>query len=124
MIMANDNFFHVISHADEVIRETNAAITRGLKKCGAVAEGYAKDLCPVDTGTLRRSITHTVVGKEAYIGTNVEYAPYVELGTGSNNFPGGSPEPQYQRAARPFLKPAAAEHTDEYRRIIEAELRG
>ena len=39
-------------------------------------------LCPVDTGNLRNSITHTVdgAGQKTYIGTNVEYAPYVELG--------------------------------------------
>lgn len=36
----------------------------------------------VDSGTLRNSITHQVVGNVGYVGTNLEYAPYVEYGTG------------------------------------------
>lgn len=34
------------------------------------------------TGRLAKSITAEVVDKEAYIGTNVYYAPYVHQGTG------------------------------------------
>lgn len=122
--MADHSFFELIDNSDQVIKEMEAAVARGLTKCAVKAEGYAKDLCPVDTGTLRRSITNKVLHKEAWIGTNVEYAPYVELGTGSQYFSGGSPEAKYQRAPRPYLKPAASEHTDEYKAIIEAELKG
>ena len=45
-----------------------------------------------------------------YIGTNVEYAPYQELGT-------------IHMAAQPFLKPAVADHANTYRRIFEKELK-
>lgn len=41
-------------------------------------------LCPVDTGNLRRElrvVTNKVLNKEVY--TNVEYAPYIEFGTGN-----------------------------------------
>ena len=52
-----------------------------------MAETYAKDLTPVDTGTLRNSITHRVETKGkmimVIIGSNVHYAPYVEFGTGN-----------------------------------------
>ena len=48
--------------------------------------------------------------KSVYIGTNVEYAPYVEFGTS-------------RQRAQPFLRPAATEHGAEYRRIIEAALK-
>jgi HK97 gp10 family phage protein len=41
-----------------------------------------------------------------YIGTNVEYAPYVELGTQGT-------DPQ------PFLKPAVANHIPMYKRMIK-----
>lgn len=62
------------------------ALDRGCAKAAAFLEGEAKRLCPVDTGRLRNSITHTVdKSKTAYIitiGTNVEYAAYVEFGTG------------------------------------------
>ena len=87
------------------------ALMRGLEKVGLVAEGYAKMLCPVDTGRLRNSITHQVNDSEkaVYIGTNVEYAPHVELGT-------------YKASAQPFLAPAAQDHAAEYRAIIEGEL--
>lgn len=62
-----------------VREEFQTAVLRALEKCGLTAEGYAKLLCPVDTGNLRNSITHTVDegGDVAYIGSNVEYAAYV-----------------------------------------------
>lgn len=86
------------------------ALARALEKIGLVAEGYAKRLCPVDTGRLRNSITHTDDGEAEYIGTNVEYAPYVELGTSRTR-------------AQPYLKPAVVNHSDEYKKIVEAEMR-
>ena len=62
------------------------AVNRALEIIGGMAETYAKGLTPVDTGALRNSITHKVeMGEEqskVIVGTNVEYAPYVELGTG------------------------------------------
>lgn len=88
------------------------ALARGLEECGLVAEGYAKRLCPVDTGRLRNSITH-VTGygaKAVYIGTNVEYARYVEMGTSRHK-------------EQPYLRPAAQNHIGQYRAIIENELR-
>ena len=116
--------------------ELYAAILRALEKIGMTAEGYAKDLCPVDTGNLRNSITHTVDEAEqtAYIGTNVEYAPYIELGTGIYN-PEGRKTPWWYQddsgkwhwtrgaQAQPFLKPAATDHGQTYRNILEDELK-
>ena len=66
-------------HSAEASAEIKAALLRGLEKCGLVAEGYAKKLCPVDTGNLRNSITHVVDegGDAVYIGTNSEYGAYV-----------------------------------------------
>lgn len=124
-------------NSSEVKSEFVKALLRGLEKCGLVAEGYAKKLCPVDTGNLRNSISHTVDEQEpaAIIGTNNEYAPYVELGTGIYaEGGGGRPTPWvYQDAkgnwhythgqkAQPFLKPAVAEHADKYREIIKNAL--
>lgn len=123
-------------HSAEVYKELEAACQRALEKCGLVAEGYAKKLCPVDTGNLRNSITHTVNDgeKAAYIGTNSEYATYVEMGTGVY-YPGGRPTPWvYQDAkgnwrmthgqrAQPFIKPAVADHAEQYQKIIKRELK-
>ena len=99
-------------NSKEVLEAMQQAEVRALEKCGLTAEGYAKRLCPVDTGNLRNSITHTVDEDEpaAYIGSNVEYAPYVCLGT-------------IHMKAQPFLKPAVAANANTYRKIIEDELK-
>lgn len=125
-------------NSKEISAEIKAALLRGLEKIGLVAEGYAKKLCPVDTGNLRNSITHVLDEQEpaAIIGTDNEYAAYVELGTGIYaEGGGGRPTPWvYQDAkgnwhytrgnkAQPFLKPAAADHAIQYRKILEDELK-
>lgn len=120
-----------------VRKEFHAACLRALEKCGLTAEGYAKLLCPVDTGNLRNSITHQVQPSESavYIGTNSEYAIYVELGTGKY-YPGGRQTPwvyqdakgnwhlTYGQRAQPYLKPAVADNVSTYKGIIEGEMRG
>lgn len=105
------NISVVADHSDEFIKELNSKVSVALEECGLVAEGYAKRLCPVDTGRLRNSITHTQSGKTEYLGTNVEYAPYVELGT-------------TRTRKQPFIKPAIVDHIEEYKRIIEQNLKG
>ena len=123
-------------NSKEVLEAMQQAAVRALEKCGLTAEGYAKKMCPVDTGNLRNSITHTVDEEEpaAYIGSNAEYAAYVELGTGKY-VSGGRPTPWvYQdekgnwhrthgQKAQPYLKPAVAEHSQTYRNIIGDELK-
>lgn len=127
----------ITDNTREATAAIRAALLRGLEKCGLTAENYAKRLCPVDTGNLRNSITHVVKDDEmaVYIGSNVEYAPYVELGTGVYA-DGGRPTPwvfqdengDWHRTngqkAQPFLKPAATEHAAQYRAIIKSELSG
>ena len=125
-------------NSKEVLEAMQQASVRALEKCGLTAEGYAKKLCPVDTGNLRNSITHVVDEQEpaAIIGSNNSYAAYVELGTGIYaEGGGGRPTPWvYQDAkgnwhytrgnkAKPFLKPAAADHVGQYRDILESELK-
>ena len=87
----------------------------------------------VDTGRLRNSITYatadshsegsfpaessdyavhsTPESDEVAIGTNVEYAPYIEEGTSRSS-------------AYPYLRPAVQEHIEEYRRIVLDQLKG
>lgn len=91
----------------------DSAIGAALEEIGLLAEGYAAEMCPVDTGNLRASIAHEVDagGNAVYIGTNVEYAPYVELGTS-------------RQKAQPFLRPAASEHGAQYRQVLEKALGG
>ncbi len=85
-------------------------IERALEHVGLLMERNAKLACPVDTGRLRNSISHTYDKNTAYVGTNVEYAPYVEMGTKNTK-------------AQPYLKPAIADHIREYKNTIEQELK-
>ncbi len=65
-------------YGDKVIQNVNNARRGGLTAAALIVEGEAVMRCPVDTGNLRASITHDVGEDEAKVGTNVEYAPYVE----------------------------------------------
>ena len=100
-------------NTDEVLEALSKGILNALEAVGETAEGYAKLACPVDTGRLRNSITHEVSGgeKAVYIGTNVEYAEYVERGTS-------------RQAAQPYLVPAAQGHTSVYRAIFQGYVKG
>ena len=123
-----------VDNSEEIIAKLKEAKKRALKRIGMQAESFAKKLCPVDTGGLRNSINHKVQKDEVYIGTNKEYAAYVELGTGKY-YDGGRKTPwAYQDAkgdwhmthgqrARPYLKPAAANHTQTYKNIVEDEMK-
>lgn len=93
----------------------------------------------IDTGLLRNSITWAIGGERpntreykadrgdgkgqyttnaetrnepcVYIGTNVEYATFIELGT-------------TRMSPRPYIKPAIFNYQDEYKKIIESGLKG
>ena len=97
-------------NTDEVLAALKMAKKRGLEAIGLTAEGHAKKETPVDTGRLRNSISHETDDESAYIGTNVEYAPYVELGARG-------------RPGVHMLKRSATEHTDEYKRIMEDSMK-
>ena len=102
----------VTDNTGEFLRALLEQIERALIAIGLTAESYAKEDCPVDTGRLRNSISHAVdMGDNSvYIGSNVEYAAFVELGTS-------------RMAPRPYLGPAATEHAAEYRSLAEQALR-
>jgi len=137
----------VDDNSDKVLSEMKKATAGALEIIGLKAEKYAKALCPVGTsestgkkgyrgGTLRNSITHSVNEKESTvtIGSNVEYAPYVELGTGPYfqappqweqfDAPRGSGVGHSYVRPRPYLKPAIENHISEYESIIKNELNG
>lgn len=101
----------ITNNSDEIKRALDAQLAAGLEAVGLTAEGHAKQLCPVDTGRLRNSISHAVEGETVYIGTNVEYAPDVELGTSTGRKP------------KPYLRPAVTNYTAEYKALIEEALK-
>lgn len=73
-----------VDNSEAVKRELERAAIRGLIKAAILVESQAVLLVPVDTGALQNSIGYKVNERElaAYIGTNCEYAIYVEFGTG------------------------------------------
>ena len=116
----------VTSHIDEVKEAMHSQLQVALEIIGLKAEGYAKQYAPVGTpestgipgyigGTLRNSISHTADDDSAYIGTNVEYAPYQEFGTSKMSAANGG---------KGYLKPAIMEHIDEYKADVENALKG
>jgi HK97 gp10 family phage protein len=68
----------------KVMEHIKQRVIDKLTLIGEFVEGDAKLRCPVYLGNLRNSINHKVDEEElsVTIGTNVEYAPYVEFGTG------------------------------------------
>lgn len=112
----------LFDNSDEVRDAFNEAIDRALEEIGLAAEANAKlEITKVvydtpespnykRTGRLRNSLSHAVDGEAAYVGTNVEYAPYVEFGV--------------VRKPRPYIKPAVVNHIDEYKKIVERNLKG
>lgn len=97
-------------NSNEFLEALAKAKKRGLEAIGITAEWHAKKITPVDTGWLRNSIGHATDDEAAYIGSNVEYAPYAELGSRG-------------REGKHMLQRAATEHADEYKRIMEDALK-
>ena len=75
-------------NSDEVLRNLDDKIEAILEAWGVQGVGAVVDIITsesrVDTGAMRNSISHQVDAgdQSVYIGTNIEYAIYHELGTG------------------------------------------
>ena len=116
--------FTYTSYAVQVTDAIEQKRRMALEIIGGKAESYAKQLCPVDTGNLRNSITHQRVNETTEaVGTNVEYAPSVELG--HHQEPGRYVPAIGKRLkasfvpGKPFLRPAAEDHGPEYLQIMQ-----
>jgi HK97 gp10 family phage protein len=91
MAMTTDEFSIYIEGLEKLAQDqAQKVVNEAAAKCDAAA----KQVCPVDTGNLRSSIHIETGDLEATVGTNVEYAPYVEYGT-------------YKMKAQPFMSVGA-----------------
>ena len=116
----------------------NLDYTQPLNQACIAVENLAKQKCPVDKGDLRNSITHEVNGNVGVVGSNKEYAPYVEFGTGLFAVEGNGRQDRwcYQDAEgnwhstigqhpQPYLQPALLESPQKieeiFMRFIEKE---
>ena len=99
-------------NSTQVLDAMQEQVALALESIGQEVEGFAKEECPVDTGRLRNSIAHSVIEKDVYVGTNVEYAPYVEYG-----------EYKHQTGNAHFLRNSVTNHTEYYKNILESALK-
>jgi len=94
------------SNKKDIIADISRKRKSALEAIGQYVEGEAKTNAPVDTGLLRSSINHKTTADKAVIGTNTEYAVFVEKGT------------RYQKA-QPFLEPAVTKNIHNIKDIAE-----
>ena len=121
----------VLEKLEKLLNTEN--IEKAMGKACAVVEAAAKQNAPKDTGALRNSITSKVEYKgghiEGTIFTPLEYAPYVEYGTGLFAESGGRKDVpwNYQddkgewhstsgQKPQPFMRPAIEDNRN---KIIE-----
>jgi HK97 gp10 family phage protein len=83
----------------------NQATQEALHAGAVLVHGEATLRSPVDTGNLRSSLNYSVGDTDAEIGTSVEYAPYVELGTS-------------RQSAQPYLRPALDENYGKLKKLF------
>lgn len=130
-----DKIIDKIEDFDDVREMTSA-----MQQACNIVESAAKDKAPKDTGALRRSITSKVEATgnsiEGIVFTPLEYAPYVEYGTGIYSDNGnGRKTPwvymddkgnyHYTRGQhpQPFLRPALQENKDKIINMIKGALK-
>lgn len=107
-------------------------INRALGQACALVERSAKQKAPKDKGELRRSISSKVEDLQGIVFTPLEYAPYVEYGTGLFAEEGGRMDVpwHYQdeqgewhttsgQKPQPFMRPALDENRAQILQIIK-----
>lgn len=135
----------------ERVKADLAKLDAAMEKACLIVERYAREGAPVDTGRLRASITHEVEHENGQIigivGSNVDYAPWMEEGTGtftghSPHYPPGAALEVWARrhgfdsgyqvaraigrrgglAPRRFLAQAFEQHQAEIERVLDTEV--
>lgn len=107
-------------------------LNAALEKACMVVEAAAKQKAPKGNGELRRSITSKVENGEGVVFTPLEYAPYVEYGTGlfaeeqgrqdvpwSYQDDEGNWHSTKGMKPHPYMRPALEENRDKIIKIIE-----
>lgn len=121
---------NIVRQLDEM--QDTDTVYKALGKACALVERTAKQKAPKDNGELRRSITSKVEGLTGIVFTPLEYAPYVEYGTGLFAETAGRKDVPwcYQddegnwhstsgQKPQPFMRPALNENRTQIRKIIK-----
>ena len=122
-----------IDRLEELEDTTN--VEAALGTACALVEAAAKQKAPKGNGDLRRSITSKVENMEGVVYTPLEYAPYVEYGTGLFAENGGRTDVpwSYQddegewhstsgMPPSPYMRPALNENREQILRLIKEGL--
>lgn len=132
-----EEFARKLAEVEETLMEY---LEEAMKTAVLLVESTAKELVPVDSGRLRSSIASEVEKVatnviKGLVGTNVEYAKYVEFGTSSHMITADSGylhftvdgEEVFTKSvnhpgteAQPFLRPAIETHRDDIIELFEA----
>ena len=115
--------------------EDTTNVEAALGTACALVEAAAKQKAPKGNGDLRRSITSKVNNLEGVVYTPLEYAPYVEYGTGLFAENGGRTDVpwSYQddegewhstsgMPPSPYMRPALNENREQILRLIKEGL--
>lgn len=110
-------------------------VEAALEKACLIVERAAKQKAPKGDGELRRSIQHEVKDLEGVVFTPLEYAPYVEYGTGLFAENGGRTDVPWVykddkgefhstsgRNPTPYMRPALNENREKIIRILREGL--
>lgn len=123
--------FRFTSYKRQVLDDFKMRRKRALEIVGGTGERYTVEKLEqnhsVQSGVLKGSITHEPRGEDTVaIGTNIDYAPYVELG--HHQQPGRYVPAIKKRLvksyvpAKPFLRPAIEGHVKQFENIIKTEM--
>lgn len=120
---------NILEKLDKLANPTT--IEASLGKACAVVEASAKQKAPKDNGDLRRSIASKVEGGEGIVYTPLEYAPYVEYGTGLFAEGGGRQDVPWVyvddegighstsgQKPQPYMRPALNENREKILKMI------
>ena len=126
MIIGKDSFFAKMDNLSNTEK-----ISEALDKSALLVQSNARTLCPVDTGNLRNSIVIEKKDNSREIGTSVEYAPYVEFGTGqkgSATNTNSEVNVSYRAdwsgmKAQPYLYPALKDNKEKIQKIFKETIK-
>lgn len=133
MSISLEGLEEVLGSLEELTDTTN--MKQALNKACLVVETSARQKAPKSTGELARSITSRVEGLEGIIYTPLEYAPYVEYGTGLFAEGGGRTDvPWFYKddkgnwhstsgqRPQPYMRPALNENRDKIIQMLKEGL--
>ena len=123
-------------YGDEIVKNVNAGTIKALIRASNIVQADAVTKAPPDTGALRASIVKNIDRSDlkATVSTNLEYAKYVEFGTGRFAEKGGGRStpwvyfhPKYGfirtvgQKPQPFMRPALENNKENIKNIFIKE---